>query len=57
MKVKPESEMDVRDQLILRLERENKLQSKIIKEQENMIHELESHSSELRSILDEILTS
>lgn len=53
----PDARIAARDELIAGLEKENKIQDKIIKEQKCMIRTLESHVSELQKLLEQLLKS
>ena len=52
---KIENEITVRDNLIAGLEKEIKIQDKIIKEQKVMIKTLEEQNSELMKLIEEFL--
>ncbi len=51
----PDEQIAARDKLIAGLEKENKIQDMLIKEQKRMIQTLESHISELQKMLEQLL--
>ena len=50
-----EAEIAARDELIAGLQRENKIQDDLIKQQNRMIKTLEHHLRELQKLLEQIL--
>lgn len=57
MEKKMEHTLDVRDQLIAGLKRENELQSKIINEQKNTIDALEEQLEKFQQLMKQMLNS
>jgi hypothetical protein len=55
MTQKFDNNFDIRDKVIAGLEKENKIQQEIIKEQKIMIKALEDQVSELTGLMEEIL--
>lgn len=57
MEKKTEHILDIRDQLIAGLKRENELQSKIINEQKNTIDALEEQLEKFQQLMKQMLNS
>jgi hypothetical protein len=55
MAQKFDNNFDIRDRVIIGLEKENKIQQEIIKEQKIMIKTLEAQVSELTRLINKIL--
>ena len=54
MNVKDETKLEAYVELIAGLQRENKIQSRLIEAQSEMIRSLEEHNAELEKIISEI---